>query len=77
MNGARKWHKPNGPAFAVGEQWVSRNGTCCKIVSVRKFGGDKWDFEVTYEYEDGTQHSKDAWSFQVRYEHIADKELKT
>ena len=77
MSGARTWPKANGPAFAPGEQWVRHAGKIrCKIVSVRKFGDDKWDFEVTYEYEDGVQHSKDAWNFQVRYGHVADKELR-
>lgn len=76
MNGTKKFHKPTGPAFAVGEQWVSIAGKIkCKILSVRKYGEGKWDYEATYEYTDGSQASKDAWSFQVRYAHVADQNL--
>lgn len=76
MNGHKKFHKANGPAFAPGEKWESVSGKIrCEIVSVRKFGDGKWDYEVTYKYEDGVQHSKDAWNFQVRYEHAADKNI--
>lgn len=77
MNGTHKFHKANGPAFNVGEKWESCSGKIrCEIVSVRKFGAGKWDYDVTYQYEDGYQHSKDAWNFQVRYTHIADKAIK-
>lgn len=77
MNGLIKWHKGNGPAFNPGEQWCSIAGKiACTIVSVRKFGEGKHDYEVTYEYLDGVQHSKDTWNFQVRYQHVADKDLK-
>lgn len=77
MNGKIKWHKANGPAFAPGEPWMSVSGKIrCEIVSVRKFGDDKWDYLVTYRYTDGSEHSKDAWNFQVRYGHIADANLK-
>jgi hypothetical protein len=73
MNGIRKFHKANGPAFNVGEEWVSISGKIrCHIVSVRCFGSGKWDYEVTYRYQDGAEHTKDAWNFQVRYEHVAD-----
>lgn len=77
MNGTIKWHKANGPAFKPGEEWRGIAGNIrCYIVSVRKFGNGKWDYEVTYEYPDGSQHSKDAWNFQVRYMHVADKFIK-
>lgn len=76
MNGAKKWHPATGPAFNPGEQWKSAAGKIrCKIVSVRKYGDGKWDYDVTYEYEDGVQSSKDAWNFQVRYYHVADENL--
>lgn len=72
MNGNKKFHKANGPAFSIGEEWVSGT-TQCKIIAVRKFGEGKWDYEVTYQYDNGVTHSKDAWCFQVRYEHVADE----
>ena len=74
MNGAKKFHKANGSAFNVGEEWVSSNGIRCWIVSVRKYVNcdGKWDYDVTYRYNDGTECTKNAWSFQVRYQHIAD-----
>ena len=73
MNGAKKYHKPTGPAFNVGETWASLSGgLTCEIVSVRKYGNDKWDYDVTYRYPDGSECSKDAWNFQVRYGHVAD-----
>lgn len=80
MNGAKKWHKATGPAFCVGEQWVSCAGNIrCSIVSVRKYpnatGDHTSDYEVLYQYEDGGTHKKDAWNFQVRYMHVADKDI--
>ena len=75
MNGHKKFHKANGPAFAAGEKWVGTSGIRCEIVSVRKYGDDKWDYEVTAKYEDGAEFSKDAWNFQVRYQHVADKDI--
>jgi hypothetical protein len=72
MNGNVKFHKANGPAFNPGEVWVSSSGCKCQIDSVRKFGDDKWDYEVTCVYPDGAKFSKDAWNFQVRYQHVAD-----
>jgi len=77
MNGTVKWHKANGPAFKPGEEWRSIAGNIyCTIVSVRKYGPGKWDYEVTCRYRDGREFSKDAWNFQVRYMHIADKFIK-
>ncbi len=81
MNGNGKWHKATGPAFHVGEQWISHSGKIrCKIVAVRRYPGaighHTSDYGVTYEYEDGGQHEKDAWNFQVRYGHVADVNLK-
>lgn len=74
MNGKQKFHKATGPAFAPGEQWVSHSGNIrCSIVSIQKFGDGEWDYKVTYRYDDGGEHQKDAWNFQVRYGHIADR----
>lgn len=75
MNKTIKFHKANGPAFAVGERWVGSSGIRCSIVSVRQFGNEKWDYEVTYAYDDGAISTKDAWNFQVRYTHIADLKI--
>jgi len=78
MNGKIKFHKANGAAFNAGEQWVSCDGAGikCEIVSVRKFGDGKWDYEVTYKYPNGDISTKDAWNFQVRYQHVADLMVK-
>lgn len=74
MNGTLKWHKANGPAFAIGEEWRSVSGNVrCWIVGVRKFGSGKWDYEVTYRFAEGPETSKDAWNFQVKYFHVADR----
>ena len=80
MNGERKWHKATGPAFHVGEEWVSHAGNIrCWIVSVRHYPGATGhhisDYGVTYRYADGQEHEKDAWNFQVRYGHVADTKL--
>ena len=72
MNGAVKFHSPDGPAFNKGEVWKSASGTIATIESTRRYGPDKWDVEVTYSFSDGTSASKNAWSFQVRYNHSAD-----
>lgn len=77
MNGTVKFHKANGPSFNPGEIWTANGGKIsAKIVSVRKFGAGKWDYEVTYQYPTGELHSKDAWNFQVRYQHQADNFIK-
>lgn len=79
MNGNIKFHKPNGPAFNFGEIWVpcSRpDAYKVTIVSVRKFGDDKFDYEVTYVDDRGIEMHKDAWNFQVRYMHIADVNIR-
>lgn len=81
MNGNKKFHKANGPAFAVGELWDNGN---VEILSVRQYGEGKWDFDITYRYLDGTEQTgtwiptctKDAWNFQVRHQHPADEGLK-
>jgi len=76
MNGARKFRKPNGPAFNVGEKWIAASGNfACWITGVEKFGDGKFDYRVSYKYADGATSSKDAWPFQVRYYHQADKDL--
>lgn len=79
MNGQCKFHKANGPAFNKGEIWYPASGGNYKTIidSVRNFGTGKWDYEVSYYYEDDTMiRTKDAWNFQVRYYHQADKTLK-
>lgn len=75
MNKHIKFHKANGPAFTPGEQWIA-GYTKCEVVSVRRYGDGKWDYEVTYRYENGEEHSKDAWNFQVRYTHSSDRYVK-
>jgi hypothetical protein len=76
MNGTRKFHKPNGPAFDVGQEWRGISGNfSCFITGVKKFGDGKFDYRVFYRYEDGVTCDKDCWSFQVRYEHVADRDL--
>lgn len=74
MNGKKKFHKANGPAFKVGELWDDGN---VEIVGVRQYGEGKWNFDVTYRYVDRPEKilDKDAWNFQVRHHHPADKEL--
>lgn len=76
MNGNKKFHKANGPAFSTGELWVSNSSNYeVEIVNVRKFGEDKFDYEVTYIDEFHNQWKKDAWNFQVRFQHVADINL--
>lgn len=80
MNGHRKFHKGDGPAFAPGEIWHACDGSGHKveIIGVRRYGNDKWDISVYYKWtERGEErvHDKDAWNFQVRYYHSADRDL--
>ena len=77
MNGSRKFHSPDGPAFEPGEVWLACSGSGNKVVilSTERYGTDKWDVDVVYRQEDGTTHDKDAWNFQVRYFPAADKDL--
>lgn len=78
MNGTRKFHKATGPAFNSGERWLPCDGSrgYVTIVSVRQYGDEKWDHEVSYRYgSDDHIFTKDAWNFQVRYYHQADREL--
>ena len=83
MNGAKKFHKANGPAFNPGEVWYSSSGSRVEIVSVRKYNNMIMteeqlgisDYGVTYLQSNGSTNEKDAWNFQVRYEHVADKDL--
>lgn len=73
MNGKTKFHKPNGPAFNVGEIWYGISTKAeVEIIRVEKFGSDKWDYEVFYMDESDNIYHKDAWNFQIRYEHHAD-----
>jgi hypothetical protein len=78
MNGKIKFHKAAGPAFNVGEVWVSVTGVNVEIVEVVKYPGATEDhtddYGVTYRnIVDGSIHEKDAWNFQVRYTHHADQ----
>lgn len=76
MNGKKKFHKPNGPAFDAGQEWRGCDGSAkVEIISVRKFGEGKFDSEITYLQSDGSVAKKDAWNFQVRYYHVADRAL--
>ena len=73
MNGTVKFHKPNGPAFAIGEQWISCAGNLkVTITGVTRIGDEKFDYRVSYRQSDGTTAEKGAWEFQVRYQHVAD-----
>jgi hypothetical protein len=73
MNGTKKFHKANGPAFNVGEVWQGISAAYeVEIVGVSKFGKEKFDYEVSYMDERGNLWKKDAWNFQVRFQHIAD-----
>lgn len=78
MNGAKKFHNPDGPAFNKGERWEGVSGTQAEIIRTERYGVDKWDVDVFYWFPvEGhfREVSKNAWSFQVRYQHIADKEI--
>jgi hypothetical protein len=79
MNGAKKFHKPTGPAFNVGEVWRSLAGNIrVVILGVRKYangGNEISDFAVRYDNGEGVEVEKDAWNFQVRYQHQADQGL--
>lgn len=72
MNKRVKFHKPNGPAFNKNEIWQGSSKSHVKIISVLKFGNDKFDYNVTYQQTDGSICKKDAYNFQIRYQHLAD-----
>lgn len=77
MNGKIKFHKATGPAFNVGEIWVSTAGVQVEVVSVAKYPkateNPIVDYIVTYRNTvDGSVHEKDAWNFRARYNHLAD-----
>lgn len=74
MNGAKKFHSPDGPAFNKGERWVGSSGAVVEILATRRYGQDKWDVDVQYHMpsQPNSVWSKDAWNFQVRYMHTAD-----
>lgn len=75
MNGAKKFHSPDGPAFNSGEVWNSSSGSSESVTvqNVERWGVEKWDVDVYYSTESGQRNMKNAWSFQVRYEHLADR----
>lgn len=76
MNGAKKFHSPDGPAFNKGEIWKSSCGHVAKIESIERYGVSKWDVNVHYSFpENNLTSCKDAWNFQVRYQHQADTEI--
>lgn len=75
MNGAKKFHNPDGPAFNEGEKWVATPKSFVIIQRVERYGVDKWDVDVYYTQIDGSTAHKNAWSFQVRYQHQADLEI--
>ncbi|AEK21657.1 hypothetical protein K5_134 [Pseudomonas phage K5] len=91
MNGAQKFHSPDGPAFNQGELWESCEGHVVEIKGTERYGSEKWDVNVYYVYAGKSpnmpavlasrqelparEFSKDAWNFQVRYQHQADKEI--
>ena len=76
VNGAKKFHSPDGPAFNAGEKWNSGRFEVEVLRTVR-YGVDKWDIDVYYFYPDRPDQEvhKNAWSFQVRYQHQADLNL--
>jgi len=76
MNGAKKFHSPDGPAFNSGEVWISSGGLVVTVQNVERWGAEKWDVDVYYSTESGQRNMKNAWSFQVRYEHNSDKGFK-
>lgn len=78
MNGAKKFHNPEGPAFNAGEIWEGSTRSKVVISHTERYNVDKWDVDVFYYYQsDETQRivRKNAWGFQVRYQHQADKEI--
>ena len=79
MNGAKKFHKPTGPAFHAGEVWHSAAGRIrVVILGVRKYangGNEISDYAVRYDNGEGVEVEKDAWNLQVRYVHQADLAL--
>ncbi|QNO00323.1 hypothetical protein QGX21_gp096 [Pseudomonas phage phiPsa315] len=79
MNGAKKFHKPESPAFNEGETWVGSSGGKVTIHKVVRYGVDKWDADIYYwspmDERRSVECHKNAWSFQVRYQHQADLEI--
>jgi hypothetical protein len=79
MNGEKKFHNPDGPAFNAGEVWVSSEGARVAIHRTERYGVDKWDVDVFYwvpmDARRSVECSKNAWAFQVRYQHKADLEI--
>lgn len=78
MNGTKKFHNPDGPAFNEGEIWYSASGVKARIERIERWGLGKWDADVYYSFPvvgNDQLVVKNAWSFQVRYQHEADKEI--
>ncbi len=79
MNGAKKFHSPDGPAFNEGEVWVDSSGYKVTIRRIERYGVDKWDVDVFYwvpmDERRSVEFRKNAWSFQVRYQHQADRNI--
>jgi hypothetical protein len=76
MNGAKKFHSADGPAFNQGEVWISGEHEA-QIIRTERYGCGKWDVDVYYSYPNDPlkEVRKNAWSFQVRYQHKADLEI--
>jgi hypothetical protein len=72
MNKKIKFHKPNGSAFNENEEWIGVSKNKVKIISVEKFGDNKFDYEINYKQSDGSLSKKNAYNFQIRYQHLAD-----
>lgn len=81
MNGAKKFHNPDGPAFNAGEIWVGSSNYPVEIIRTERYGVDKWDVDVFYwatisgSENRSVEIRKNAWAFQVRYQHKADSEI--
>jgi hypothetical protein len=75
MNGAKKFHSPEGPAFNAGEVWEGSTRSKVVIIRTERYNVGKWDVDVYYTQADGSEWNKNAWSFQVRYQHEADKDI--
>ena len=77
MNGAKKFHSPDGPAFNKGEVWEACDGSgvTVEIDYTERWGTEKWDVDVLYTCGN-SKFVRNAWAFQVRYQHQADKELQ-
>lgn len=74
MNGVKKFHSPDAPAFNPGEQWIGTSGAVYEVLSTRRYSTDKWGVDVCYCMitQPEVHWTKDAWNFQFRFTHRAD-----